>query len=70
MMTDDVLVARLRSAVRPSELRSPSRDLWPRVRRPEPASRGLMLIDLGLAAAAAACLVAYPQWLWVIAYNL
>jgi hypothetical protein len=70
MITDDALVARLRSAMPPSEFRRPSRDLWPRVRRSEPAGRGLMLIDLGLAAAVAACLIAFPQWFWVLAYHL
>jgi len=70
MITDDVLVARLRSAVPPAGIRQPSRDLWPRVRGSEPVGRGVLLIDLGLAAAAAACLIAYPQGLWVIAYHL
>jgi hypothetical protein len=70
MITDETLVARLRAAVPPAAVRGPSRDLWPRVSRQKAAGGGPLLIDFGLALAVMACLIAFPRWLWLLAYHL
>ena len=69
-MTDERLQELLRAALPPPDSDGPSRDVWPQIAsRLDERSRWSYL-DLGLAAAAAAALAIFPEYLWLLAYHL
>jgi hypothetical protein len=60
----------LRAAMPPTRDGTSHRDVWPNlVDRLESRPRWSML-DVGLAAAAAAALLMFPEWLWLLVYHL
>lgn len=68
-MTDQ-LAERLRAALPPTRDVAVPRDLWPSlVERLQERPRW-PLLDLGLCAAVAAALLAFPEWLWLLVYHL
>jgi hypothetical protein len=70
-MTDqDRLERLLRAAFPPPEARQPSRDLWPVILKRTGQPRAWSWLDLGMAAAVAAALLIFPDWLWLLAYHL
>ena len=72
-MTDERLNELVRASLPPSwhdGNDAPQRDMWPQIAfRLEQRPRWSYL-DLGLAAAAAAALAIFPEWLWLLAYHL
>jgi hypothetical protein len=70
-MTDDErLETALRTALRRTAADRPSRDLWPLIVERSRARAGWFWLDLGIAAAVLALLLAQPVWLWLLAYHL
>ena len=69
-MTDEQLQQLLRNAVPSGDEGRPTRDLWPHVAARFEQHPRWSYLDLGLAAAAAVALAAFPQWLWLLAYHL
>ena len=68
-MTDDRLKELLRSSMPPAD-GEPGRDLWPQIASRFAQGPRWSYLDLGLAAAAAVALAAFPEWLWLLAYHL
>ena len=69
-MTDERMKELLRAAMPLSGAEEPGRDLWPQVATRLEQGPRCSYVDLGLAAAAAVALVAFPEWLWLLAYHL
>jgi hypothetical protein len=69
MIDDTRLGALLRSAMPPVSASAPSRDLWPRVVRRARQRASWSWLDLTLAAAVAASLIAWPDMLILLAYH-
>ena len=69
-MTDERLSELIRASLAPSGSDGPAADVWPRIasRLEQPARWSYL--DIGLAAAAAAALMVFPEWFWVLAYHL
>ena len=68
-MSDDRLGELLRAAMPPTA-DTAHRNVWPDLvvrldRRPR-----WTVLDIGLAAAAAAALLMFPEWLWLLVYHL
>jgi hypothetical protein len=69
-MTDERLRELLQTAMPPVPPQDVRGDAWPRLRdRLEERPRWSML-DVSLAAAAAAALLLFPEWFWLLAYHL
>jgi len=69
-MTDDSRLATLlRSAVPPVAAPGPSVDRWPRLVERHRSRTDWSWLDAGLAAVAAAALLARPEWLVLLAYH-
>jgi hypothetical protein len=66
-MTDERLKELVRAAVPLAADDGPRRDLWPQVATRFDQSARWSYLDLGLAAAA---LVIFPEWFWLLAYHL
>ena len=70
MTDDDRLQSLLRSTLPRASGHAPSRDCWPlivtRIRAPMERS----WLDIGLAAIVAILLMAFPEWLFWLAYHL
>jgi len=70
-MTDEERMRHLlRTAVQPTAVRGPSRDLWPLIVRRSEAPKGWSWLDVGLAAVMVIALLMRPRWLWLLAYHL
>lgn len=70
-MTDDErLEELLRTALRRSTVRGPSRDLWPRIVERSRGPAGWPWLDLGIAAIVAIVLLMRPAWIWLLAFHL
>ena len=69
-MTDERLKELLRAVLPPSQPGGPARDVWPRIESRLEQRPRWSYVDLGLAAAAATALAAFPEWLWLLAYHL
>ena len=69
-MTDERLKEWLRSSMPPAADEGPGRDMWPQVASRFAQGPRWSYLDLGLAAAVAVSLVAFPEWLWILAYHL
>ena len=69
-MTDERLTELIRASLPPSRTDGPETDAWPRIasRLEQPARWSYL--DFGLAAAAAAALLVFPECFWVLAYHL
>jgi hypothetical protein len=60
----------LRAALPPTEEVSPRHDVWPALTRRLDQKPRWSVLDVGLAAAAAAALLLFPEWLWLLVYHL
>jgi hypothetical protein len=69
-MTDERLRELVRAALPPSRNDRPTQDMWPRVASRLEQRPRWSYLDLGLAAAAATLLAAFPDWFWLLAYHL
>ena len=69
-MTDERVKELLRAAMPLPGAEEPGRDLWPQLSARCEQGPRWSYFDLGLAAAAAVALMAFPEWLWLLAYHL
>lgn len=69
-MTDDHVTKLLRSALPPTGDGVAAGDMWTRLSERLDGTTEWSYVDLGLAAAAAATFLIFPEWLWLLAYNL
>lgn len=69
-MTDERFGKLLRAAMPPPAADNPPRDLWPSLASRLERGPAWSFVDLGLAAAVAATLLIFPEWLWILAYHL
>jgi hypothetical protein len=69
-MTDEQVTTLLRSALPPTDDGAAARDVWPQLSDRLDRTAEWSYVDLGLAAAAAVAFLIFPEWLWLLAYNL
>lgn len=70
-MTDEERLRHLlRTAVQPTAVPGPSRDLWPLIVSRSEAPVAWSWLDLSMTAVVAIALLMYPGWLWLLAYHL
>ena len=69
-MTDEQIKNLLRSAIPSSGDDVAARDVWPRLSARFDRTTRWSYMDLGLAATVAIAFVIFPEWLWLLAYNL
>ena len=70
-MTDEHVKGLLRSAMPPTAEDVAAPDVWPRLSgRFEARTTRWSYVDLGLAAALTVTFLIFPEWLWLLAYNL
>ena len=70
MNEDERLQHLVRRALPKATAHAPSRDLWPAVAEHLDARARWSPFDVGLAAAVAIALAAFPEMLWFLAYHL
>jgi hypothetical protein len=70
MMNDDQISLLLRTALPAVGVERPSRDLWPAVVQRSEARLEVSSADWSLAAVVAIALVLFPEWFWLLAYQL
>jgi hypothetical protein len=70
MIDDERLEELLRTALRRTTPRRPSRDLWPRILERGRGAARWSWLDLGIAAIVAILLLVRPGWIWLLAYHL
>ena len=68
-MTDERLGELVRTAIPPTD-DDAARDLWPAVIGRIDQRTRWSALDLGLAAAATAALLVFPEWLFLLLYHL
>jgi hypothetical protein len=70
MMNDDQISQLLRLALPAVDARGPSRDLWPAVVRRGEVRTRMSSVDWSMAALVVIVLLLFPEWFWVLAYQL
>jgi hypothetical protein len=70
MMNDDQISQLLRSALPAVDAGGPSRDLWPAVVRRGEALTQMSSVDWSMAALVVIVLFLFPEWFWLLAYQL
>ena len=69
-MTDETVKDLLRSAMPPTAEDVAAPDVWPRLSSHFERPTRWSYVDLGLAAAVTIAFLIFPEWLWLLAYNL
>ena len=69
-MTDEHIKNLLRSAMPPTGEDVVAPEVWPRLSDRFERSTRWSRVDLGLAAAITVGFLIFPEWLWLLAYNL
>jgi len=69
MMNDDQISQLLRSAL-PAVDAAPSRDLWPAVVRRGEARTQVSSVDWSMAVLVVIVVFLFPEWFWLLAYQL
>ena len=69
-MTDEHFMELLRSAMPPTAEDVAAPDVWPRLSNRFERTTRWSYLDLGLAAAVTVTFLIFPEWLWLLAYNL
>ena len=69
-MTDEQFKNLLGSALLPTDEGVAAADVWPRLSARLERTPRWSYVDLGLAAALAIAFFIFPEWLWLLAYNL
>ena len=69
-MTDEHVKGLLRSAMPPTAEDVAAPDVWPRLSSRCERTTRWSYLDLSLAAAVTVTFLIFPEWLWLLAYNL
>lgn len=69
-MTDEHIKNLLRAAMPPAEQDVVAPKVWPRLSDRFERRTRWSYVDLGLAAAVTVGFLIFPEWLWLLAYNL
>jgi hypothetical protein len=69
-MTDERQTELVRAALPAAQSDGPARDVWPQIASRIDEPPHWSYLDLALAAAAAAVLAMFPEYLWLLAYHL